>query len=102
MRTRDQLLRTVRVNIEAALDLTNGLLVMCDTQSTFRLLDVSSLAASQPVPCKAVYASSKRFMLDFSRALAEEPSGIATDAALCPAELATTADTIRRIFAQGF
>jgi len=61
-RTRDQLLRTVRVNIEATLDLTNGLLVMRDIQSTFRLLNVSSLAASQPVPNKAVYAASRRFM----------------------------------------
>ncbi|MHB9034669.1 MAG: SDR family NAD(P)-dependent oxidoreductase [Anaerolineae bacterium] len=101
-RTREQIIRLVRINIEASLDLTYGLLAMRDAKRTFRLLNVSSLAAFQPMPFKAMYAASKRFILDFSRSLAEELRGIATVTALCPAGLPTTLESMRRIFAQGF
>ena len=56
-RTRERILRTVRVNIEATIDMTYGLLAMRDPQSTFRLLSVSSLAAFQPMAFKATYAA---------------------------------------------
>ena len=41
-------------------------------QSTFRIINVASLAAFLPMPVKATYAASKRFLLDFSLALREE------------------------------
>lgn len=101
-RSREQILRLVRINIEATLDITQGVLAMRDPGRTFRLLNVCSMAAFQPMPYKAMYAASKRFLLDFSRALAEELRGVATVTALCPAGLPTTVETMRRIFAQGF
>ena len=101
-RSREQILRLLRINIEATLDMTHGLLALRDPERTFRLLNVCSMAAFQPMPYKAMYAASKRFLLDFSRALAEELRGTATVTALCPAGLPTTVETMRRIFAQGF
>ncbi|MHB1356680.1 MAG: SDR family NAD(P)-dependent oxidoreductase [Anaerolineae bacterium] len=101
-RSREEILRLLRTNIEATLDLTQGILALREPGSTFRLLNVCSMAAFQPMPYKAIYAASKRFLLDFSRSLSEELRGVATVTALCPAGLPTTVETMRRIFAQGF
>ena len=54
------------------------------------------------MPVKAVYAASKRFLLDLSIALNQElkPSGV-TVTALCPAGMPTRPDCIELIKAQG-
>jgi len=102
-RTRDQIRIILRLNIEANLDITNTVMKLRDTSTTFRIINVASLAAYYPMPIKAMYASSKRFLLDFSRALGEEikPLG-ATVTALCPAGMPTTPECIKAIEVQGF
>jgi len=63
---------------------------------------VSSLAAMQPMPLKATYAASKRFLLDFSCALRQEMKTANTNIlTLCPAGLVTTNKTMSAIAAQG-
>lgn len=100
--TRRQILSILRLNIEAALDLTHALLPRRDPLSAFRIINVASLAAFYPMPMKAAYAASKRFLLDFSLALGEEVREMgATVTALCPGGLYTTAECIRAIEAQG-
>ena len=101
-RTRDQIRTVLRLNIEANLDVTHSVMKLRDTSRTFRIINVASLAAYYPMPVKAMYASSKRFLLDFSRALREEikPLG-ATVTALCPAGMPTTSECIKAIEAQG-
>ena len=101
-RTREQIRTILRLNIEANLEMTNAVLKLRDTSRAFRIINVSSLAAYYPMPVKAMYASSKRFLLDFSRALGEEirPLG-ATVTALCPAGMPTTSECIRAIESQG-
>ena len=70
---------------------------------TFRIINVASLAAFSPMPAKATYAASKRFLLDFSLALREEVRELgATVTVLCPAGMPTTADCIHAIEAQGW
>lgn len=101
-RNRDQLLQIVRLNIEATLDTTYTVLKMRDEKETFRLINVSSMASFYPMPYKAVYAASKRFLLDLSMALAEEIAEFGTVTALCPAGMPTTPETMRAIFSQGF
>jgi short-subunit dehydrogenase len=101
-RKREQMLRMLHVNMEATLDVTHTILTLRAPERTFRLLNVCSFAAFYPIPFKAVYAATKRFLLDFSRALHEELRGVATVTALCPAGLPTTAESIRRMQAQGF
>ena len=67
------------------------------------LITVSSLAAFYPMPVKATYAASKRFLLDFFCALKEElcPENVSVTV-LCPAGLPTTPAAIQGMELQGF
>jgi short-subunit dehydrogenase len=73
-----------------------------DPEQRFRLINVCSLAGFYPMPYKATYAASKRFLLDFSRALREEIKSFGTVTALCPAGMPTTVECMRSMFAQGY
>jgi short-subunit dehydrogenase len=101
-RRREQIRSIVRVNIEGTLEVTHALLERRDPRFIFRIINVGSLAGFYPMPVKATYAASKRFLLDFSIALREElrPQGV-TVTILCPAGMPTTASCIQGIEAQG-
>jgi uncharacterized protein len=101
-RSREEVLRIVQLNVESTLDTTYAILKLREPQKWFRLINVCSLAAYNPMPYKAVYAASKRFLLDFSAALREEIRPFGTVTALCPAGMPTTPENMRAIFAQGF
>jgi uncharacterized protein len=101
-RSREEVIKIVRLNIESTLDTTHAILDLRDVQKRFRLINVCSLAAYTPMPYKAVYAASKRFLLDFSLAIREEIQPFGTVTALCPAGMPTTPENMRAIFAQGF
>ena len=101
-RTREELRGIVRLNVEGTLEVTHCLLDKMDPMGTFWIITVSSLAAFFPIPVKATYAASKRFLLDFSLALKDEvKSRGATITVLCPAGLPTTSSAIEGIEAQG-
>jgi short-subunit dehydrogenase len=93
----------VRLNIEATLCVTHAILPYRQPTAPFRIINVASLAAYAPMPAKATYAASKRFLLDFSLALREEvrPLG-GTVTVLCPAGMPTNASCIAGIQAQGW
>mgnify|MGYP000882995221 CR=1 FL=1 len=102
-RSRDQIRNLLRLNIEANLETTYAILKLRDKGRPFRLINVASLAAYYPMPVKAMYAASKRFLLNFSMALREELRSIGgTVTVLCPAGMPTTAECIRAIDSQGF
>ena len=93
----------IRLNIEGTLDVTHALLAQRDPLMTFRIVNVASLAAFSPMPVKATYAASKRFLVDFSIALREEVRGLgATVTVLCPAGMPTTHENVQAIAAQGW
>jgi hypothetical protein len=101
-RSTDELLDIVRVNVEATLATTHEVLRLRDPEVPFRLVTVSSLAGFYAMPLKATYAASKAFLLRLSVALGEElraEGGSAT--VLAPAGLATSAQVIPAIDAQG-
>lgn len=99
----DELRTMVRLNVESTLEMTRRALAYRDCHRTFHIVNVSSLAAFYPMPVKAVYAASKRFLLDWSRALGEElHDQDVTVTALCPAGMPTHPACIRSIDAQGF
>lgn len=101
-RTDSEIRTIVRLNIESTLDVTHHLLRFAAPDLTFRIINVSSLAAFYPMPVKATYAASKRFLLDFSLALRDElRSSGSTVTVLCPAGMPTTPSTIAAIHAQG-
>jgi len=101
-RKREQIRSILRVNIEGTLEVTHALLERRDPGHIFRIINVGSLAGFYPMPVKATYAASKRFLLDFSIAMREElrPQGV-TVTILCPAGMPTTASCIQGIEAQG-
>jgi len=99
----DQIAGILRVNIEATLRVTHEALALRRPDSRFYVVFVSSLASMVPMPLKATYAASKRFLLDFSIALGQELKGLDIRVlSLCPAGLPTTDESIRGIAAQGF
>jgi uncharacterized protein len=101
--TAQQIRTIVRLNIEGTLEMTHAMLEYRNPLAPFHIINVASLAAFYPMPVKATYAASKRFLLDFSIALREEmrASGVNVTA-LCPAGLPTTPECIQAIEAQGW
>ncbi len=101
-RSAEQIIAILRLNIEATLIMTHAILSRRDQAVTFRIVNVSSLAAYFSMPVKATYAASKRFILDFSLALRNElREQNVTVTALCPAGLPTTDSCIAAIESQG-
>jgi short-subunit dehydrogenase len=62
----------VRLNVEAIVALTRGLLPQMLARGRGGVINVASQMAFQPMPYFAAYAASKAFVLSFSEALAEE------------------------------
>ena len=100
-RARADLLDIVRINVEATVDVTREVLSRRDRAHRLVLITVCSLAAATPMPFKATYAASKRFLHDFSLALREELGADAAVTALCPAGLPTSTASVRGIYSQG-
>ncbi len=96
-------LRTLtRLNVEAVVETAHRALQFRAAGQRLHLLNVSSLAGFYPMPTKAVYAASKRFILDFSRALREELRGQDVFVtALCPSGVPTNPRSIGGIQRQG-
>jgi short-subunit dehydrogenase len=65
----------VRVNVEAVVAVTRGLLPAMVERVRGGIINVASQMAFQPMPYFAAYAASKAFVLSFSEALAEELRG---------------------------
>ena len=102
-RTRDEISTIVRLNVEGTLAMTHEVLKLRDDRETFLLVTVSSLASFYPMPIKATYAASKRFLLDWSMALREELAKENVHVmALCPSGLLTNEEVIQSIISQGF
>lgn len=101
--TSQQIRTILRLNVEGTLEMTHEILRFRDPLAPFRIINVASLAAFSPMPVKATYAASKRFLLDFSLALREELRDLgATVTVLCPAGMPTTQSCIEGIEAQGW
>ncbi|MEV4615017.1 SDR family oxidoreductase [Kitasatospora sp. NPDC049258] len=85
-RDRDQL----TVNVVALVDLTHAVLPGMLARRSGAVLNVASVAAFQPAPYFAVYASTKAFVLNFSLALRQEyrKRGVRV-LALCPGPVET-------------
>jgi len=99
----DSISGILRLNIEATLRMTHQALGLRRRTGRFYIVFVSSLASMYPMPLKATYAASKRFLLDFSIALGQELKGENVSVlALCPGGMPTREDCIQAMDAQGF
>ncbi|MEL7610707.1 MAG: SDR family NAD(P)-dependent oxidoreductase [Bacillota bacterium] len=93
--------KIIQLNIEATLRVTHAALNR--RAKEFYVVNVSSLASLYPMPLKATYAASKRFLLDFSIALGRELSREGVHVlALCPGGMPTTPENTASLQAQGF
>lgn len=101
-RSTEELRTILRLNIEAGVEMTSQVLRRRTPDSPFYILNVSSLAGFYPMPMKAVYAASKRFIIDYSLALRRElrSSGVHITV-LCPAGMPTSERSIKGIERQG-
>ncbi|HHY82779.1 MAG TPA: SDR family NAD(P)-dependent oxidoreductase [Clostridiales bacterium] len=102
-RDREKLVKIVSLNNAATLRITHAILKRRRPGKPFTIVFVSSLASMFPMPLKATYAASKRFLLDFAVSLRQELKrenvNILT---LCPGGMVTTRETLCSIKAQGF
>lgn len=101
-KSRSQILTILKVNLLANMDISHEILGMRDESRKFRLINTCSMAGFYPMPFKATYAATKRFLLDISLALNEEIRAFGSVTALCPGGMPTTEECMRAIFAQGF
>jgi uncharacterized protein len=102
-RERKSVVQIVSLNVGATLRITHAILSRRREGKAFSIVFVSSLASMYPMPLKATYAASKRFLLDFALALRQEmKSQNVNTLSLCPGGLATTKEAIEGIAAQGF
>jgi hypothetical protein len=101
-RTREEILQLLNLNIAAMVDITYHALQWREYSERFLLVNVSSLAGFFPMPYKAVYSSTKRFIINFSLALWKEIESFGNVTVLCLAGLPTNAESMKKIFLQGF
>lgn len=101
-RTRGEIARVVRVNVESTLDVIRALLELRDNSQTMRIINVCSLAGFYPMPVMATYAATKRLLINLSIALSDELAAEnVTVTALCPAGMPTNENSCKGIEAQG-
>ena len=99
---RENIVQIVALNDAATLRMTHAVLQRRSPGRRFFLVFVSSLASLFPMPLKATYAASKRFLLDFATALRQElKSQNVAILALCPGGMATNETVCKAICAQG-
>lgn len=102
-RDREALVQIVMLNNAAALRITHAVLKRRRSGKMFTIVFVSSLASMFPMPLKATYAASKRFLLDFATSLRQELKREGVNVlTLCPGGMVTTTTTMCSIQAQGF
>ncbi len=102
-RPRESITKIVSLNNVGTLRITHAALQCRRKEKNFTIVFVSSLASMFPMPLKATYAASKRFLLDFAISLRQELRGKNVNVmVLCPAGMETKDDTIEAIRAQGF
>ena len=87
---REYLVRMVRLNCEAVVDLQSRYLPGMVERGAGAVINVASTAAFQPLPGSAVYAATKAFVLNLSEAAHAELKGTGvTVTAVCPGPVKT-------------
>ena len=80
-----KMMEMVQLNIAAVVELTGLFLPLMQERRDGAIINVSSIAAFQPIPYMSVYAASKAFILNFSEALWAENKDLGVKVlAVCP------------------
>jgi uncharacterized protein len=95
---REYLVRMVRLNCEAVVDLQGRYLPAMAARGSGAIINVASTAAFQPLPGTAVYAATKAFVLSLSEAAHAELRGTGVSVtALCPGPVKTEFVEVARL-----
>ena len=96
-------IKMMQLNMQAVVVMTKLFLPSLQNQPKAYILNVSSLASFTPMPFKSMYAASKTFVFNFSRALRSElkTSNIKISV-LCPGPIPTSPLAKARIAAHGW
>jgi short-subunit dehydrogenase len=92
----------MQLNMMGAAECITRIIPLREKGRRLTVINVASLAAFQPMPYKALYAASKRFLVQLSLGIREElrPHDVAVSV-LCPAGMPTTRSCIESMEAQG-
>lgn len=102
-RERENIVKIVLLNNAATLRITHAIIKRRRPFRQFTVVFVSSLASMFPMPIKATYAASKRFLLDFATSLRQELRSEGVNVlTLCPGGMVTKEEVMCSIKAQGF
>jgi short-subunit dehydrogenase len=95
-RSLDKLRTITRLNVETVVEMTHAVLHHRNPAQTLCIINISSLSGFNPMPFKAVYAASKRFIINFSLALHKElREQNVSVTVVCPAAMPTSPRSIR-------
>jgi short-subunit dehydrogenase len=99
---RETIDRVMNINLVSPLDMIRSLVPLRYEGEPMHILNVCSMGGFFPMPIKAVYAASKRALIDMTHALAAElkPLGI-TVTGVCPAGMATNEVLLKNMDTQG-
>jgi short-subunit dehydrogenase len=99
--THEDIIKIAQVNVVGSTNIIHRALDHKD--DSLEILLMSSLAGYFPMPMKAVYAASKRYLIDLTRTLNYELNDDNIYiTAVCPAGMATKMEIIKKIRSQGF
>ncbi len=100
--TSDMISTVIRLNTEATIDISR-FAVSLPHKDKYYIINVASMAGFFTMPLKAIYAASKRAIIQFSIAIREEIKNKGGNVmALCPSGLRTMPKVIASIESQGF
>lgn len=99
----EDILKSIRVNVEGTVDITQKVLKNRDESKRFYVLFVSSMASLYPMPQMATYAATKAFLTSFSIAIRDEfRCQNVYVSSVCPGSMATNDAMKASIKSQGF
>ncbi|MGD9910217.1 MAG: SDR family NAD(P)-dependent oxidoreductase [Candidatus Izemoplasmatales bacterium] len=103
LRPFSELQKIIEINVIGTMRMIHSFIDADQDNKHRYIINIASLAAEQPIPLKATYAASKRFLIHFGSGIREE---LKTNnihlLSVCPAGLATNPEVIKAIHAQGF
>lgn len=98
----EKIIKSIRVNCEGTIDMTQKILKMRDKNEPLTILTVSSLAYAYPMPYMNIYSATKRMLVTFMTALAQELKGTnVVISVVCPSGIYTTKEMREAIASQG-
>lgn len=101
--TDEEVIKTIRVNCEGTVDITQKIIKARKDNSLLRIITVSSMAGDYPMPYMGIYSATKSMLTSIMVSLNYElKDGNVIITTICPSGIPTTEEMKDAIKAQGF